>query len=169
MLDIGLFASGVVIWVVLMLAARWAPLHDHGARPVVDRLMMPALAVLLVGRLVAVLLEDRNSLRSIPALLVVRSGVEFWAGVVALIALLTWSGHGAAPCSGCTRLDLGSHSSCRPWVSAGRSDRWGGFADTDATSNTPVGPCSWVSACDSKENSMPRDPMSPKYTCSSIG
>lgn len=30
---------------------------------------------------------------------------------------------------------------------AGRSDRWGGFADTDATSNTPAGPCSWVSAC----------------------
>ena len=97
MLDIGLFGSGVVIWVVLTLAARWAPLPDDGARPVVDRLMMPALAGLLVGRLVAILLDDRNSLRSIPAILVVRSGVEFWAGVVALIALLIWSGRRQDP------------------------------------------------------------------------
>lgn len=91
MLDVGLLGSGAVISVVLLVAARWAPLPDADAPPLVDRLAIPAVGGLVAGRIVAVLLDDPTSLRSIRALLVIRGGVEFWAGAAVTAGLLVWS------------------------------------------------------------------------------
>src|SRR3546814_10460697 len=69
-------------------APRWWPITAYERADVLDQLSGPALAGLVVGRLTAVLLDAPESLGSIRALLVVRSGVEFWAGVAVFRALL---------------------------------------------------------------------------------
>lgn len=88
MLDLGLLVTMVVLWAGLAAAARWLPITSYERADVLDQLYGPALAGLVVGRLTAVLLDDPESLGSIRALLVVRSGVEFWAGVAVFLALL---------------------------------------------------------------------------------
>src|SRR3546814_5335758 len=79
MLDLGLLVTMVVLWAGLAAAARWLPITSYERADVLDQLYGPALAGLVVGRLTAVLLDDPESLGSIRALLVVRSGVEPWA------------------------------------------------------------------------------------------
>jgi hypothetical protein len=91
MFDLGLVATGVVMLAVLATSARWAPTSSLRRDEIVDRLYVPALTGLLVGRFTAVTLDDPTSLRSIRALLVIRSGVEFWAAVAAGLAVLAWS------------------------------------------------------------------------------
>lgn len=91
MLDFGLLATGVAVWVVLLAAARWSPAGSDGEAHVVDRLMAPALAGLLGGRIVAAALDDPASLRSVRALLVLRGGLEFWPGVAVAAAALVLS------------------------------------------------------------------------------
>lgn len=91
MLDLGLIATGVVIWAVLTTAARWAPTSSFQRNEIIDRLYGPALTGLLAGRVVAVILDDPSSLRSIRALMVIRSGVELWPAVAAAIAVVAWS------------------------------------------------------------------------------
>src|SRR3546814_14053943 len=88
MLDLGLLGTMVVLWAGLAAAARWLPITSYERADVLDQLYAPALAGLVAGRLTAVLLDDPESLGSIRALLVVRSGVEFWAGVAVFLALL---------------------------------------------------------------------------------
>jgi hypothetical protein len=83
MLDIGLLGSVVVIIGCLYAAARWAPVGSMPSNETVDRLYLPGLAALAVGRAVAAALDDRTSLGSLRAMLVLRGGVEFWPGVVA--------------------------------------------------------------------------------------
>lgn len=90
MLDLGLIATGVVMWAVLAASARWAPTSSFRRDEIIDRLYVPVFAGLLVGRVVAVILDDPTSLRSIRALIVVRSGVEFWPGVAAALAIVAW-------------------------------------------------------------------------------
>lgn len=91
MLDLGLLATGVVIWAVLAASARWAPTSSFRREEIIDRLYLPAFTGLLVGRVVAVILDDPTSLRSLRALMVVRSGVEFWPAVAAALAVVAWS------------------------------------------------------------------------------
>lgn len=88
MLDLGLLVSMVVVWGALAAAARWMTIGSYERSDVLDQLYGPALAGLLAGRLTAVVLDDPDSLGSLRALLVVRSGVEFWAGVVVFFLLL---------------------------------------------------------------------------------
>ena len=94
MLDLGLLATGVVIWVGLFAAARWAPTAHHERTDLLDGLYGPAIAGVLVGRLAAAALDDPASLGSVRALLVVRGGVEFWAGAAVFLALLWRSTRG---------------------------------------------------------------------------
>lgn len=90
MLDIGLLLTGVLLWLVLTVAARRAPVTNMTHSEVLDRLMGPALAGLVIGRLVAVVLDDPASLRSLRAVLVIRGGVEFWPGVAVAMVVLGW-------------------------------------------------------------------------------
>lgn len=91
MLDLGLLITGVMIWVGLAAAARWAPVDHYQRAEVLDSLYWPLIAGVLSGRLFAAALDDPASLTSIRALLVVRGGVEFWAGVAVLLATLSWT------------------------------------------------------------------------------
>lgn len=91
MFDLGLLATGVVIWAVLAAAARWAPTSTFRRDEIIDRLYLPAFTGLLVGRIVAVVVDDPTSLRSIRALIVIRGGVEFWPAVAAALAMIAWS------------------------------------------------------------------------------
>lgn len=99
MVDVGLVVTGLLIVVILHVAVRWAPPHWHERREVLDALYGPAIVGVLAARLVAVMLDDPTSLGSIRALLVIRGGVEFWAGAAALLAVM-WRGarrrHGRA-------------------------------------------------------------------------
>jgi len=91
MLDIGLLLTGVLLWLTLAAAARWAPVSILDRTEVVDRLIAPSVLGLVTGRLVAVVLDDPASLRSLRSLLVIRSGVEFWPGVIVAVAALAWT------------------------------------------------------------------------------
>ncbi|MGQ0434897.1 MAG: hypothetical protein ACT452_21115 [Microthrixaceae bacterium] len=88
MLDLGLLVTGLVIWVGLFAAVRWAPIAHDERTELLDGLYGPAIAAVLVGRLAAAALDDPASLGSIRALLVVRGGVEFWPGAAMLLAML---------------------------------------------------------------------------------
>ena len=88
MLDAGLLATGLVLWLVIGAATRWAPVTGWSRRDVVDRLYLPVLVGILVGRAWAAVLDDPASMRSFRAFLVVRGGVEFWPGVAVVAGLL---------------------------------------------------------------------------------
>lgn len=88
MLDVGLLATGLAMWLVVNAAARWAPVAAWGRGDVMDRLYLPVVVGILAGRAVAVTLDDPASLRSFRAFLVVRGGVEFWPGVAAVGGLI---------------------------------------------------------------------------------
>lgn len=90
MLDTGLLFTGATMWLVVAAAARWAPVSVIDRKDVLDRLIVPSLVGLVAGRLAAVILDDPTSLGSVRSLLVIRSGVEFWPGVAAALALLMW-------------------------------------------------------------------------------
>lgn len=88
MLDLGLLATGAAVWLVLTAASRWAPSSVVERGDLLDRLAYPVIAGLLAGRMVAAVLDDPASLRSVRAFLVLRGGVEFWPGVLVTVALL---------------------------------------------------------------------------------
>jgi hypothetical protein len=91
-IDYGLLVSIIIAFGLPSLAAyRW-PLTDSG-EPVgfIDVAIGPAVAGLVVGRLVTLALDDSNSIGSISDMLIIRSGVEFWPGVAAAVALLMWN------------------------------------------------------------------------------
>lgn len=90
MIDRGLLASGVVVAIV-----AWAlPRLARGPRPPLpmDPLFLSAVLGVLLGRLVAVAVEDPAALPAIRDVLVVRGGVAFWpavAGGAAVYAYVT--------------------------------------------------------------------------------
>src|SRR3546814_4256260 len=88
MLDLGLIATGVVIWAVLAASARWAPTSSFRRDEIIDRLYVPAFTGLLAGRILAVVLADPTSPRPIRALIVIRSGVGVWPAVAAALAVV---------------------------------------------------------------------------------
>lgn len=91
MLDVGLLVSGVAIFVVLSVAPRWAAPSILEPAAVLDRLLAPALAGLVAARVTAAALDDPTSLQSVRALLVIRGGVEFWAGVAVTVSVFAWT------------------------------------------------------------------------------
>ena len=88
MLDVGLLTTAVVLWLVLAAASQWAPSPAVERGELLDRLALPAVAGVIAGRLVAAILDDPASLRSLRAFLVIRGGVEFWPGMAVAAALL---------------------------------------------------------------------------------
>lgn len=92
MIDVGLLLTMVVGVGLPAVIARWWQLSTvDESVGFLDVAIAPALAGLAVARLAAVAIDDPNSLRSVPDLLIVRSGVEFWPGVVAAALVVVWS------------------------------------------------------------------------------
>jgi hypothetical protein len=91
MLDTGLLLTGALVWLVVSVAARWAPASVLDRAEILDRLVVPAIVGLLAGRLVAVVLDYPASLGSLRAILVIRGGVEFWPGVAVALVTLGWT------------------------------------------------------------------------------
>lgn len=91
MIDYGLLMSMIVGFGVPTLLINWWPLSTYD-EPVgfLDVALGPAFAGLAVGRLTALALDDPSSIGSISDMLIIRSGVEFWPGVAAALALLVW-------------------------------------------------------------------------------
>jgi hypothetical protein len=91
-IDYGLLMSMIVGFGVPTLLINWWPLSTYD-EPVgfLDVSLGPAFAGLAVGRLTALALDDPSSIGSISDMMIIRSGVEFWPGVAAAVALLVWS------------------------------------------------------------------------------
>ena len=88
MIDVGLLLSIVVAVGAPSLVARRIGPMTYGERSVLD-VTLPALGVgVLAGRLVAVAMDDPGALGQLRDLAVVRSGVEFWPGVMAAMVWL---------------------------------------------------------------------------------
>lgn len=90
MIDRGLLASGVVVAVVAWVFPR---VVRGPRRPVpLDPLLLSVVTAILIGRVVAVAVEDPTALRAVREVMVIRSGVAFWpalAGGVAAYAFFT--------------------------------------------------------------------------------
>ena len=82
MIDVGLLATIVIVLVVPSVFVRPWP-ASAAASGVIDVASGALFVGLAVGRLVAVALDDPSSLTSVSDLMILRSGVEFWPGVVA--------------------------------------------------------------------------------------
>ncbi len=97
MIDYGLLISVALGFGVPALVMRRWPLTGY-RQPVefLDAAIGPASAGLVVGRLTALALDDPGSIGSLSDMLIIRSGVEFWPGVVAAAAALSWGAHRAA-------------------------------------------------------------------------
>ena len=102
MIDYGLLVSVIIAFGVPSLLMWWwpldtAPIAASGPEPpgFLDVAVGPAFAGLAVGRLVTLALDDPNSLGSLSDMLIIRSGVEFWPGVIGAAAVVAWTGHRA--------------------------------------------------------------------------
>ena len=92
MIDFGLLVSMIIGVGLPSLVIRWWPLRSYSDDvSVLDIALGPAFAALGVGRLVALALDDPQSIGRVADMLIIRSGVEFWPGVVAAVGLLAWS------------------------------------------------------------------------------
>lgn len=88
MIDLGLLIS-----VALAISLPSAFQHRLGIRPpdvLYDLMIGPGIAGVLGGRAVAAAMDDPGALTSLKDFLVVRGGVEFWPGVAAAVAWLTY-------------------------------------------------------------------------------
>lgn len=96
MIDFGLLASMIVAFGVptLVNQLRW-PLRSFGDVRFLDAALAPAVVAVVVGRLAAVALDDPGGFTRFGDLLIIRSGVEFWAGLLAAVAVLAWTGRNA--------------------------------------------------------------------------
>ncbi len=84
MIDYGLLISVVLaLGAPSTLSRRWNIAGYRGSVTFLDVALAPAFIGLLVGRLVALGIDDPASIVSLSDLLIVRSGVEFWPGVAA--------------------------------------------------------------------------------------
>ena len=94
MIDYRLLASiAAAIAAPALLARAWRLPPWASGMGFVDFATVPALMGTLVGRTVALTLDDPGSLRRVADFFVVRSGVEFWpgaAGAAAVVAYRAW-------------------------------------------------------------------------------
>ena len=85
MIDVGLLASiAIVLIVPAVFVSPWPT--SAAATGLIDITGGALLIGVAAGRLTAVAIDDPGSLTSLSDLLIVRSGVEFWAGVLAGLA-----------------------------------------------------------------------------------
>jgi len=92
-IDYGLLISIIIAFGVPTMLARWWPVHAPDGKRVdfLDIVMVPALIGLVVGRITTLALDDPNSIGSVSDMVIIRSGVEFWPGVVAASAAVAWT------------------------------------------------------------------------------
>ena len=91
MIDYGLVTSIIIaIGIPTLVAYWWLLTISRESVGFLDVAIGPALAGLAVGRLITLALDDPNSIGSIPDMVIIRSGVEFWPGVAAAVGLLVW-------------------------------------------------------------------------------
>lgn len=98
MIDFGLLVSVMAALGTPAAVAWWWPVGNDGARSrsletpsFLDVALGPALVGLLVGRLTTLALDDPNSLGSLSDMMIIRSGVEFWPGLLAAAIVVVWS------------------------------------------------------------------------------
>ena len=87
MIDVGLLASMAIVLIVPSVFVHPWP-ASAAATGLIDVASGALFIGIVVGRLVAVAIDDPGSLTSLSDLLIVRSGVEFWPGVAAGLAWL---------------------------------------------------------------------------------
>jgi len=91
-IDFGLLVSMIIGFGLPSLLISWWPLLSYDEpMSFIDAALGPAFAGLAVGRLSALALDDPSSIGSISDMLIIRSGVEFWPGVLTAAAVLVWS------------------------------------------------------------------------------
>lgn len=97
MIDFGLLLSVILAFGIPALLARWWPLRssDFPGHEVpvgfIDLVLGPAAGGVVVGRLATLALDDPSSIGKLQDMLIIRSGVEFWPGALAAVALAAWS------------------------------------------------------------------------------
>ncbi len=88
MIDYGLLVSMIVAFGVPTLLGNWWLVSGRdGPVGFLDVALGPAFAGLAVGRIATLALDDPNSIGSIADMLIIRSGVEFWPGAAAALAM----------------------------------------------------------------------------------
>lgn len=94
MRDYALLASLIAAFAApALLAQRWG-LSTVGARiGFLDVALGPAALGLIVGRVTALLIDDRRALLRLSDVLVIRSGVEFWPALGAAVGWSAWRAH----------------------------------------------------------------------------
>lgn len=88
MIDFGLLLSMMAAIGVPTLAQRVWPIDGNDGASFADLAAIPALVGLIVGRLVAVGFDSPGAFGRIGDLLIIRSGVDFWPGAVAAVAMI---------------------------------------------------------------------------------
>ena len=98
MMDVGLLVSVIVTVAVPAMFVAPRPLAA-APRGLIDTTLGAAAVGLIVGRLCALALDDPGSLTKVSSILVIRSGVDFWPGVVAAMVWLSFGARreGTAP------------------------------------------------------------------------
>jgi len=95
MIDVGLLSSMAVIVAVVFLVKRWVPPLTLGTETLGAVVANPVFAGVLVARLVAVALDDPSTLGRPKDLLLIRGGMEFWAGALAAVVVAGIGAHRA--------------------------------------------------------------------------
>lgn len=95
MIDLRLLISVVVVAGVAWCGVRVWATGAVGPSVLIDRSLSAVVAGVAVGRLSWVLIEQPALLRQPGDLLLIRSGVEFWPGIVAGLAWLAWRSRNA--------------------------------------------------------------------------
>lgn len=91
MIDGDLLASLVLIAAALGVVIAVAPPRTGDRASLFDVALWPVMAGVLAGRVTAAALDDPHALSRPGDLLVLRGGVEFWAGVATAAAVGVWS------------------------------------------------------------------------------
>ena len=89
MIDLGLLVSiAIVVTIPALFIRPWPPDAINGG--VIDASHGAVAAGVLIGRLTSLALDDPGSLTNVSDVLIIRSGVEFWAGAVVGLAWLAF-------------------------------------------------------------------------------
>ena len=92
MIDLGLLVSlAIVVTIPALFVRPWPPDAINGG--VLDASLGALAAGVVVGRLTSLAIDDPGSLTSLSDILIIRSGVEFWAGAAVGIAWLAFGAH----------------------------------------------------------------------------
>ena len=96
MIDFGLLASMIIALGLpaLLSSSRWPLRSFPEPTGFFDVAVVPAVLGVVFGRLAAVAIDDPSGLSRFGDLLIIRSGVEFWAGLLAALVVVAWGARG---------------------------------------------------------------------------